>query len=147
MEMMAFWLAVVVVSAPRLEVAKAPASIFVAAAVPVPLEVSSRAYWLAPTWRALAVTPTPEALMASTTALSDPLPTETFWAVIDPAVSPPSSMHLQRAAGTRAQRDSGGARAGDVVHGGRGAVEVDDAVGTGDRGTRGEAKRGAAEPP
>ncbi len=29
--------------------------------------------------------------MATTTVLSDPSPTETFWAVIAPAVSPPSS--------------------------------------------------------
>ena len=44
---------------------------------------------MVPTWSALAVTPTPALLMAETTELREPPPTEMLAAVMEPALSPP----------------------------------------------------------
>ena len=88
-EMMAFWAAVVVCSVPRDELEKACVSTVAAPAVPVLFDVTSSAYWLVPTWSAVAVTPVSASLMPATTEASEPSPTETFWAVMVPTLNPP----------------------------------------------------------
>ena len=54
-------------------------------------DVTSSAYSLLPTSSAVAVTPAFAPLIAETTDESEPSPTDTFWAVIDPTLRPPES--------------------------------------------------------
>src|ERR1700733_12403406 len=86
---MASWAAVVVFSTPSDDVENAFASSDDAAPTPVFSEVISSAYSLLPTSSAVAVIPAFAPLIADTTDESDPSPTDTFWAVIDPTLRPP----------------------------------------------------------
>src|ERR1700742_861090 len=88
---MASCAAVVVLSTPSDDVENALASSDDAAPTPVFSDVISSAYSLLPTSSAVAVMPAFAPLIADTTDDSDPSPTDTFCAVIEPTLSPPDS--------------------------------------------------------
>ena len=138
--MMAFWAAVVVCSAPSDELEKACVSTVAAPAVPVLFDVTSSAYWLVPTWSAVAVTPASAWLMPATTEASEPSPTETFWAVMVPTLNPPEIGGRDRAAVPRVEGDLRRAGSRDVVDRGGRAVHLDLAIGPVDRRAAREAE-------
>ncbi len=81
--------AVVVCRLPRPDPENTVGSSETSLPAPVVFDATSRANWFWPTCSAWAVTPAFAPLMAATTELSDPLPTETFWAVTLPICRPP----------------------------------------------------------